>query len=281
MSRPKSTPVCKPKQEKTGSTPGHRRATAARHRSTSDGAARTRARKQEKPGNSSPAAALDSSDSPLDLLAAIGATKKEADLLEGFIRSADAALAQEPTWEEINAVAELWKRRGGSGDEHWLRIHSAGRHEGERWRDTVRPQQVAKLRVLHEQERQLKKRLHQAVKRKRQPARANERVQDVYQVISELSAARADISLEEDYDRLKREHPDWLIFKAATKWTGLRDKIIALRERSGKLVGFAQEIVAVIHGVTKSTVAWDWRHKGTAEPYKARSPKAASGTPSN
>lgn len=97
--------------------------------------------------------------------------------------------------------------------------------------------------------------------RRRYNKKAKRCAQDVAAIEDELYRLRASIEVgEEDYETFRAANPNYLIFKAAAGSDQLREKLIALPERSGRLRGLAQEFAGVLHKRKLSTVRQDWKH---------------------
>lgn len=84
--------------------------------------------------------------------------------------------------------------------------------------------------------------------------------EDVVTIEKQLHHLRA-IQLPEDYERFKAENPGYLTFKIVKNNPLLRDKITNLSERKGRLLGLAQELVALHHKIALNTVKVYWKKR--------------------
>ena len=89
---------------------------------------------------------------------------------------------------------------------------------------------------------------------------------DVAKILKELYMLSQSIDAgQEDYERLRRENPGFLTFKAVQHSPQLRDQILSLASRRGRLVGLAQKLAGVLHGRKPETVKKDWKDFKPAE----------------
>ncbi len=96
--------------------------------------------------------------------------------------------------------------------------------------------------------------------------------EDTEKILKELSMLRANIQIPEDYDRFQSANADYLIFKvvkAAKGELGLRERLINLPSRKGRLIGLAQEFASALHVRALSTVKTDWKKRARPKTAKA------------
>ncbi|MFI5107509.1 MAG: hypothetical protein ACHP78_01545 [Terriglobales bacterium] len=97
-----------------------------------------------------------------------------------------------------------------------------------------------------------------------------DRAETVGKLIKELNILKP-FMYPQDYDDLRREHPDFLCFQIAKRSRRLRLKLEYLRDHF-KHVRLAQELAAARHGVQWSTIQKDWK---LYKPKEFRRPRAA------
>ena len=90
------------------------------------------------------------------------------------------------------------------------------------------------------------------------PLPAEKRAQLVAQLIEELNTLRPQLSSEEDYHNLQRNHRNFLCFQIARRFAPLKEKLIDLQLHR-RHIRLAQELVAAHAGRQLSTVQKDWK----------------------
>lgn len=82
----------------------------------------------------------------------------------------------------------------------------------------------------------------------------------VAKIIKELRVIKPDLHNQGHWNRLKGEHPKYLIFKIAQKDASVKEWIENVQDRND-IVKLAQEIAAKYFGKTISTLQTDWSHR--------------------
>jgi hypothetical protein len=90
------------------------------------------------------------------------------------------------------------------------------------------------------------------------------RAQQVAQVIVELNVIKPQLFLPSDYDRLLKEHSDYLIFRVTEVNIDLRTLVLNI-QASRRHIRLAQQIVAANAGKALETIKIDWKRHKPAE----------------
>jgi hypothetical protein len=86
------------------------------------------------------------------------------------------------------------------------------------------------------------------------------RAKGVSKLLRELQIVRPRMYNQSHYDKVEREHRNYLLFKIAQLDSDVRQWIENVQDRRG-LIGLAQEIAARHYGVSLATIKTDWSHR--------------------